>query len=172
MYSNINRLGFVSLTFALAICVAGNFGCLSPQPAEAASAESTPKGANASEGERVSLTPEDLAKKVKLNPGVWNQKAAIEMQAAGAEIALKEVSNAKRIELSFGNAHAYDLTFFNGNKEVGKLTVWTRKGTHRAQMIKRRAKLPDEVSTAGFDRIVVDPRADNRYSLGGFKLLD
>lgn len=172
MRSNMNRLGFVSLTLVLGISVAGNLGCLTPKPAEAASGESAEKRANASPGERLSLTAEDLAKKVKLKPGVWDQKAATKIEAAGAEITLKEVSNAKRLELSFGNAHSYDLTFFNGKNEVGKLTVWTRKGTHRAQMIKRRPKLSDEISKAGFDRIVINPHADNRYSLAGFKLLD
>ena len=149
---------------------------MTPKSAGERSEPTAATSANASKpevkGTRKLLTPSDLGERAQLNPGVWDQSAAVKITAAGAEIGLDAVSHAKRLELSFGNAFSYNLTFYNGKREVGTLTVWSRKATHRGQLIKRRPKLPEAVSDAGFDRIKIDPRPDERYSLAGFKLLD
>ena len=169
--SNTMRSPTVSLLLATS-CALMLGGCIQPKPMTGKSADASRRGVSHAAGEPETATLAQVGKAIETDPGFWNQKGALKIGANGVRVELGELSHKPKMVMHYGNAHTYVLTLFKGGQSVGEMTIWTKKGVHRAQMVGRTIDLPADAVKAGYDSFSLVPRKDDRYAIGGIQLID
>jgi hypothetical protein len=145
---------------------------MQPKPKTGKSAGASTRAVTQAVGDPERATLAEVGKAIKIDPGVWNQEGARKIGPNGVRVELEGVSHKPKMVMNYGNAHTYVLTLLKGEQPVGQLTIWTKKGVHRAQMVRRTIDLPAEAVKAGYDAFTLVPRKDDRYSVGGIELID
>jgi arabinofuranosyltransferase len=90
----------------------------------------------------------------------------------GVDVALREPSHARRVELGAEGDDAHALVFFRGERDLAIAKLPPRPGAGSA-LSTSVADVPREAAEAGFDRVRVMPYlGDGRYAFGSLRLLN
>ena len=91
------------------------------------------------------------------------------MSRSGVKVDLEKEYKSSKIDVALDSSDSYEITFYKEDKPLGKLTILPEK--KRFGMYTRRRSVPQEISEAGFDSLLIVPlEHDGSCSLGSIKL--
>lgn len=146
---------------------------VSPSPRKLAPAEALDTGAGPKDDNFIdaSVEPKQItlaelnAKTPPVHKGKWSAEGAIKLEGRPLEIDLGGLHKEKELRMTFGNAFAYWVYFYNGDEQVGRFLSNPFKKRGRDVLVARVFEAPAGAVEKGYDMIRIEPFIDQRQSV-------